>query len=115
MVRFYASVLTSAYFVCSNVAQCPSWVLFFHFFALTFKFLIATYFLDEVPYLRTMDTKEKTPGTEKVESINHDSGSENADEKTGTAEDRADMFRMGKVQELRVRKLSSNALAQVRL
>lgn len=57
-----------------------------------------------------MDTKEKNPGTEKVEVINHNSSSENVDEKTGTAEDRADMFRMGKVQELRVRKLSSHAL-----
>ncbi|KAK7705877.1 hypothetical protein SLS64_007828 [Diaporthe eres] len=47
-----------------------------------------------------MDTAEKTSGTDRVESINHESGSENADEKTGTAEDRADMFRMGKVQEL---------------
>lgn len=49
-----------------------------------------------------MDTIEKTHGTDKVESINPDFGSENVDEKTGTAEDRADMFRMGKVQELRV-------------
>lgn len=49
-----------------------------------------------------MEIIEKPIGTEKVESIHHDSGSEHADEKTGTAEDRADMFRMGKVQELRV-------------
>lgn len=53
-----------------------------------------------------MDTVEKTIGTDKVDSINHDSGGENVDEKTGTAEDRADMFRMGKVQELRVRQHS---------
>lgn len=45
---------------------------------------------------------EKKLGADKVESTNHDSGSENVDGKTGTAEDRADMFRMGKVQELRV-------------
>lgn len=62
-----------------------------------------------------MDTKEKTPGTEKVEVINDNSSSENVDEKTGTAEDRADMFRMGKVQELRVRRLFPNTLAWVRL
>lgn len=49
-----------------------------------------------------MDILEKTVGTGKIESINHDPGGENVDEKTGTAEDRADMFRMGKVQELRV-------------
>lgn len=53
-----------------------------------------------------MDTVEKTVGADKVESIHHDSGGENVDEKTGTAEDRADMFRMGKVQELRVCKHS---------
>jgi hypothetical protein len=49
-----------------------------------------------------MNIIEKKIGTEKVESINQDSASENVDEKTGTAEDRADMLRMGKVQELRV-------------
>lgn len=75
------------------------------------KSLIATNFSDHVPHLSTMDTVEKTLGTEKVESINHEYGSENVDEKTGTAEDRADMFRMGKVQELRVCEFSSNALA----
>lgn len=59
-----------------------------------------------------MDTVEKTSGTDRVESINHESGSENADEKTGTAEDRADMFRMGKVQELRACQHPSKAVAQ---
>lgn len=57
-----------------------------------------------------METTEKRIGTEKVESINHDSGSEFVDEKTGTAEDRADMARMGKVQELRVRDCFSDEL-----
>lgn len=61
-----------------------------------------------------MDTLEKTPGTDKVESINQESGSENADEKTGTAEDRADMFRMGKVQELRVCDCASCAIMLVK-
>lgn len=57
-----------------------------------------------------METGKKTLRIDKVESINHDSGSENVDDKTGTAEDRADMLRMGKVQELRVCQNSSNAL-----
>ncbi|KKY37784.1 putative gaba-specific permease [Diaporthe ampelina] len=48
-----------------------------------------------------MDAVEKKLVTDKVASINHDSTSEDADGKTGTAEDRADMLRMGKVQELR--------------
>ncbi|KAI3392041.1 hypothetical protein diail_6315 [Diaporthe ilicicola] len=48
-----------------------------------------------------MDALEKVPGAHKADSINNESSSQNADEKTGTAEDRADMFRMGKVQELR--------------
>lgn len=56
-----------------------------------------------------MEITEKRIGTEKVEFISHDSGSELVDEKTGTAEDRADMARMGKVQELRVRHCSSDA------
>lgn len=59
-----------------------------------------------------MDTVEKTLGTDRVESINNESGSENVDEKTGTAEDRADMFRMGKVQELRVCQHSPKAFDQ---
>lgn len=57
-----------------------------------------------------MDKVEKTLGTDRVESINNESSSENVDEKTGTAEDRADMFRMGKVQELRVCQYSLHAL-----
>lgn len=59
-----------------------------------------------------MDTVEKTLGTDRVESIKNESGSENVDEKTGTAEDRADMFRMGKVQELRACQHSSKAVDQ---
>lgn len=49
-----------------------------------------------------MENTEKYHGAAAVESINQDSSSDSTDEKTGTAEDRADMFRMGKVQELRV-------------
>ncbi|KAJ0109741.1 hypothetical protein J7T55_004290 [Diaporthe amygdali] len=48
-----------------------------------------------------MENTEKYHGAAAVEPINQDSSSDSTDEKTGTAEDRADMFRMGKVQELR--------------
>lgn len=48
-----------------------------------------------------MEITQKKIGTDKVEAVNYDSRSERIDEKTGTAQDRADMSRMGKVQELR--------------